>query len=292
MIAEVVTAVTYLTTDWLAWHSVDNPPQEIVLSSDVAFFGEFDPTSLSNQVETVYQIAAAVAYVLTWIGVVILLRPYVQRIGKIKFYAIMVTVMVFYLIGYPLYILGYYNPTPEGISEEQAMYNVLILGIGTVLSGAAFGAAFLAVARTLRKDSALSGYMMLAAYGYILYMICGSAVVTQLAYPPYGLASVGFIGISYYLIYVGLYSAAVSVSQDYRVRESIRNEVKKESSSKLLEEMGMGQLQQEKKNLVVAVGKKSAKQLAEETGVESTMTEDDMKDYMDEVMKELENVRK
>ena len=58
-------------------------------------------------------------------------------------------------------------------------------------------------------------------------------------------------------------------------------------SHRFLEEMGMGQMVQERQKLVLSVAKKSAKQLAEETGVESSMTEDDMKDYMEIVMNEL-----
>ena len=45
---------------------------EVVTSVDVAFFPEFDPESLQQQVNAVYQISAAVAYVLTWIGTVML----------------------------------------------------------------------------------------------------------------------------------------------------------------------------------------------------------------------------
>ena len=83
-----------------------------------------------------------------------------------------------------------------------------------LLSGIIFGAAFLSVARTLRKDSSLRKHMIIAAFGFVLFYIAGSANAAQAAYPPYGIVAVSFTGLSCYLIYVGLYSSAVTVSQD------------------------------------------------------------------------------
>jgi hypothetical protein len=285
MLAYVVNGATALITQLLM---LQEQQKQVVTSADVAYFPEFDPESLYIQADTVNFVTSSIAYVLTWIGTVLLLRPYIHRIGKIKFYAIMGAAMAYYLIEFPLFTLGYFTPTEE--TEQQVMNNILIFGIASVLTGIIFGVAFVAVARTLRKDSALRLYMIIAAYGFVLFYVAGSANASQVAYPPYGLASVAFTGLSCYLIYVGLYSAAVSVSQDYQVRDSIRNSVMKDSH-RFLEEMGMGQMQQERQKLVLSVAKKSAEQLAEETGVESSMTEDDMKDYMEIVMNELKEKR-
>jgi hypothetical protein len=285
MIAYVLNGLTGMATHLIM---LQEQQKDVVTSEDVAYFPEFDPASLYGQIDVVYIVIAVIAYVLTWIGTVLLLRPYIHRIGKVKFYAIMGAAMVYYLIEFPLFTLGYFTPTEE--TEQQVMNNILIFGIASVLTGIIFGVAFLAVARTLRKDNMLRQYMIIAAGGFVLFYVAGSVYATQAAYPPYGLASVAFTGLSCYLIYVGLYSAAVSVSQDYQVRESIRNSVMKDSH-RFLEEMGMGQMQQERQKLVLSVAKKSAEQLAEDTGVESSMTEDDMKDYMETVMNELKDKR-
>ena len=260
---------------------------EVVTSVDVAFFPEFDPESLQQQVNAVYQISAAVAYVLTWIGTVMLLRPYMHRIGKIKFYAIMGSAMVYYLIQYPLFVLGIVTPTGE--SDVEVMNTILITGIAGVFSGIIFGAAFLSIARTLQKGSALREYMIIAAYGLLLFYVAGTATATQAAYPPFGLASVSFTGLSCYLIYTGLYSSAISVSQDLTLRQSIRQSVKEQS--KFLESMGTAQMEAELQTRVLSTAKKASDSMAEETGLESSMTEDDMKDYMEIVMNELKDKR-
>jgi hypothetical protein len=141
MIAYVVNGVTGLANFLLMLQE----QLEVVTSADVAFFPEFDPESQQQQINAVYQIAGAIAYVLTWIGTVMLLRPYIHRIGKIKFYAIMGSAMVYYLIQYPLFVLGYVTPTGE--SDVEVMNTILITSIASVFSGIIFGAAFLSIKR-------------------------------------------------------------------------------------------------------------------------------------------------
>jgi hypothetical protein len=283
MVAYVVNGVTGLANHL----AILQQQLEVVTSVDVAFFPEFDPESLQSQIDTVYQISGIVAYVLTWIGSVLLLRPYIHRIGKIKFYAIMGAAMVYYLIEFPLFVLGYFTPTGE--SDVEVMNNILIFGISSVLSGIIFGAAFLSIARTLQKGSALREYMLIAAYGLLLFYVAGSANATQAAYPPFGLASQSFTGLACYLIYAGLYSSAITVSQDLALRQSIRQSVKEQS--KFLDSMGTAQMEGELQTRVLKTAKIASGSMAEETGVESSMSEDDMKDYMEIVMNELKDKR-
>jgi hypothetical protein len=284
MIAYVVNGMTGLATHLVI---LQEQQKEVVTSSDVAFFPEFDPESLLDQINAVYQISGIVAYVLTWIGTVMLLRPYIHRIGKIKFYAIMGSAMVYYLIQYPLFVLGYFTPTEE--TDLDAMNNILIFAIASVFSGIIFGAAFLSVARTLQKGSAIREYMIIAAYGLLLFYVAGSAQVSQAAYPPFGLASVAFTGLSCYLIYTGLYSSAISVSQDANLRQSIRKSAIKEI--KFLENMGSAQMEQELQKRVLTIAKKNSDIMTEDTGVQPSLSEDDMKQYLEEVIREIK-VRK
>jgi len=53
----------------------------IISLGDIAVFTE-SPSST----DTVYQIASSISYVLTWIATVMLLRPYIERFGKVRFW--------------------------------------------------------------------------------------------------------------------------------------------------------------------------------------------------------------
>jgi secreted trypsin-like serine protease len=91
------------------------------------------------------------------------------------------------------------------------------------------------------------------------------------------------------MIYTGLYFSAISVSQDIAVRKSIRKSVLEQSS--LLDSIGSAQMERELQTRVLTVAKKASDIMTKETGVEAPMTEDDMKDYMQVVMKELQTKR-
>ena len=54
--------------------------------------------------------------------------------------------------------------------------------------------------------------------------------------------------------------------------------------------MGMAHMEQERQDAVLSVAKKSSEMLAEETGVKPSLHEGDMKEYLDEVLKEIENI--
>ena len=188
--------------------------------------------------------------------------------------------MVYYLINFPLFVLGYFNPS----ENVDAMTKILIFNLAAIFTGIVFGAAFLSVARTLQKESDLRNHMIIAAYGFLLFYIAGSAMASQGAYPPYGLASVSFIGLSCYMIYSGLYSSAVTVSQDIALRHSIRKSVTEQS--KLLDSIGTAQMEQELQSRVLTITSKLSDEMEEESGVETSMTVDDVKEQIEMVRKE------
>ena len=263
------------------YFSVLSEQKSVVTSSDVAYFPEFDVEILVSQVNLVSQASNIVSYVLIWIGTVKLLYPYIRKFGKVKFWAIMVAPMIYYLINFPLFVLGFFTPS-ENI---DAMTNIIIFNFATIFTGVIFGVAFLSVAKTLKKDSDLRNHMIIAAWGFTLFYIAGSTVAAQAAYPPYGLASISFVGLSCYLIYSGLYSSAVTISQDIALRNSIRKSVNEQS--KLLHGMGRAQMQQELESKVLTINKKVSNMMEEETGVEPSMTDEDIKEHIEMVRKEI-----
>ena len=277
MIAYVVNGITSVAT----YFDMLTQQKRVVTSTDVAYFPEFSIESIGSQIGLASQIASAVAYVLTWIGTVKMLYPYIKKLGKIKFWIIMGVAMIYYLISFPLFVLGYFTPS----ENVDAMTNVLIFSFAGIMSGIIFGAAFLSVARTLRKDSDLRNHMVIATYGFVLFYIAGSAMASQAAYPPYGIVSVSFTGLSCYLIYTGLYSSAVTVSQDTTLRLSIRKSVSEQA--KFLDSMGTAQMEQELQSTVTKIARKHSDVLTKKTGVESSMTDADIKEYLTMVLNEI-----
>jgi hypothetical protein len=134
-------------------------------------------------------------------------------------------------------------------------------------------------------------YLIVAAVGFVLLFVADQAVVLVNApYPPLGLTSISFLGLASYLIFAGIYSSAVSVSQDSKLRKSIRNFAEKEAH--LLDSIGSAHMEQEIQKKVLALTKQSQDKMVEESGIYSSLTEDDVRLYLDEVIQEIGKVRK
>lgn len=261
----------------LTYHIDELAKRNLVIRlGDIAVFSE-SPSST----DTVYQISGIVSYVLTWIATVMLLRPYIEKFGKVRFWIMMSAPMIYYLIEFPLFTLGAFTPS-EG---SNAMTNILIFSLSPIFAGILFGVVFLSIARTLKMGTAARNYMIIAAYGFVLFYIAGSAWTSQAAYPPYGLISVSFTGLSCYLIYNGLYFSAVSVSQDMTLRQSIRKSVMEQS--KLLHSIGSAEMENEIQKQLLIAARKTSESMTDKTGIEASMDENDIKAYVQLVIKEL-----
>lgn len=272
MIAYVINGALGLT-----YHIDELAKRNLVIRlGDIAVFSE-SPSSI----DTVYQISAIVSYVLTWIATVMLLRPYIEKFGKVRFWIMMSAPMIYYLIEFPLFTLGVFTPS----EDSNAMTNILIFSLSPIFAGILFGVAFLSIARTLKMGTAARNYMIIAAYGFVLFYIAGSAWSSQAAYPPYGLISVSFTGLSCYLIYNGLYFSAVSISQDMTLRQSIRKSVMEQS--KLLHSIGSAEMENEIQKQLLIAARKTSESMTDKTGIEASMDENDIKAYVQLVIKEL-----
>ena len=110
-----------------------------------------------------------------------------------------------------------------------------------------------------------------------------------LEYRAFGLVTVSFLGLASYLVIVGVYSSAISVSEDSKLRQSIRNSALKET--KMLDSIGMAQMEQEIQRRVIALTRQSQDRMAEESGIHSSLAEEDMKEYLEQVIEEVKKER-
>jgi hypothetical protein len=176
------------------------------------------------------------------------------------------------------------NPVLFGI-----IYN-LIFSISKPAGGVLFGIAFWIVAKSLTSKTVKS-YMIISAYGMmLLFTVNQPTGLTLIPYPPFGLVTISFMGLSSYLILVGVYSSAISVAQDVNLRKSIRKTV--EQHSNLLDNIGTSQMEQELQKKVVKVTKDLSYQTEEKTGIQTSLEEQDIKEYLNKAIAEVKGKRK
>jgi hypothetical protein len=163
----------------------------------------------------------------------------------------------------------------------------VIFNVSKVAGGIFFGVAFWATSKTIQRDNIVRQYLIVAAVGFVLLFVADQAVVlVNASYPPLGVTSVSFMGLASYLIFAGIYSSAVSVSQDSKLRRAIRDFAIKEQT-RLLDSIGSAHMEQEIQKQVIMLTKRNQDKLVEESGISSSLSEDDVKVYLEQVIKEV-----
>ena len=221
---------------------------------------------------------AALPYIFTWLAVATLLRKYYQSIrpGKfpIKFWIMLSIPLVLYLVGSGLII-----SLPADIPYR--FYFRLIFRAGTIGSSVLFGLAYYIATKGL-SGIRVKDYLVISAMGIIPIGIANEISALQ---QTFGVAAHSFVFLSSYLFSIGLYSLAISVSQDSSLRKSIRNSTM--DVAKLLDIIGTPQMDQEIERRVLNTAKEEQSVLLKQTGIEPSLTERDMKQYLGTVLKEI-----
>jgi hypothetical protein len=259
-------------------------PTIVTASSEIIYQGNFEPENPMSIVSTVLAITQNAYFVLVWAGTVLILRHNMQRIGRVKFWAIVIPPLLFFM---GFYITFYDTINPPNLDPEQLppLAIILIILYSAMAAGILFGAGFFSIAKSLRRETSVRDYMLITAYAFIIFFVSSGATIGQAGYPPYGLANVLFVGPAAFLMLTGLYRSAVSVSQDIRLRSAIRNTAK--SQAGLLGDMGSAEMEKQLEKKVMSVTKSNAEMLANQIGVEPSMTEQEIIDYIHQATKEI-----
>ena len=255
-------------------------PLERTAESEVTF--ETVDLGWETMFQQTYTIFNIMFFVLLWISTALLLRHHSQRLGHAKYWFVISLPLASYLS-----IFFVIDRIVEASPHDLDLVYVVILGytLPNVVSGVLFGIPFWSVANSLRQGNVVREYMMIAGFGFVLFFVAGTATVDHAPYPPLGLVSVCFIGLSSYLIFIGLYYSAILVSEDARLRQSIRKSIRNEVG--LLDNIGGAELQQQIEKKVIEVIKSQQKNIIADTGIETSMEEDEVKQYLGQVIEEL-----
>jgi hypothetical protein len=232
-------------------------------------------------------IPGRVAFVLYWIGTALLLRRYSTRIGRLKFWTILSLPIVILFVG-SIFIFG-------GIVGTQLLRGV-VTAISTVLGGVLFGVIFLTIARGLEQNqeqkrrgdtSMISQYLTMSAFGIILYLVATtppSHIIdwVHIPYPPFANVVWSFAAFAVYLYSFGFFFSTLIISQDTNLRNSLQKLAIDEA--KLLRNIGFERMQREIQEQVVRVTEEQNELLKQQTGIEQHVSEEEMKEYVKEVM--------
>lgn len=280
MIGANVIFALWLVDSILLARPVEVVPHSMLHPPDI----NVDP--VNRALNYAYIISTITSFITTWCATIALLKNYIQKTAKFTYWIILTLPLAYFVSQLLVLSLGLLGPI---LISNPIFYGILftiIFALSKPIGGIIFAIGFWMIARNIHKDNVIRSYLIISAYGFLLLFTSNQALLlTFTQYPPFGLVTISFVGLSSYLVLVGIYSSAISISQDATLRREIRHLAIRES--KLLDSIGTAQMEQEIVKRIVTVAKKHSDSIIEKTGVQPSLSEHDMKQYMEEVLREI-----
>jgi flagellar basal body-associated protein FliL len=283
------------------------PATQLQPSLQPSFLLERSSSSSSSSSTTFYDLRSLqvvvtplrIGYVFLWFTSVLFLRHYSKRVGEVKFWIIMGLPLLSFLIGvYLLSVVESSSPMDSQQEEEEQQSSrtlllYVLLVVASVVAGAIrFGMMFLSVAKSMHKlksteSYALAKYLTVYAYGIIILPeSLTSPFIDLTAYPPFSAIAWSLAAFASYLFSFGFYASAISLSHNRDLRRAIRNSAL-EQSSKLLDNIGVGELQQQLQDKVMNIVNAQAEKIERQTGIQSSFSEEEAKEYLQQVLEQI-----
>jgi hypothetical protein len=244
---------------------------------------------ISGFMSSSYVITSVSSFVLMWIATALLLKNYSRKLGRVKYW-IIVSIPLAYFLGQfqPLFLYSFADLRLSDPVLFGIVYN-LIFSLAKPAGGILFGIAFWTVTRRITSKT-VKEYMIISAYGMTLLFAANQPLGLLLVpYPPFGLPSICFMVVASYLIFLGIHSAAISVSEDTKLRQSIRKAAIKESA-RFLDSIGTAEMTHEIERKVVLLTETTRDNIERETGISTSFDYDDIKMYLEQVLQEVKRV--
>jgi hypothetical protein len=165
----------------------------------------------------------------------------------------------------------------------------LVFSASKPIGGVLFGISFWLVCRGLSHRQ-VKEYMIISGYSLLLFFTANQhEVFQQNPFPPFGLPTICYVGLASYLILIGVYFSALSVAEDKKLRHLIRTSVVKEAS--LLDSMGAAIMEDRIRNKVEKITREQKMFLIQQTGIESSLDDSEISQFVDTVIQEVKRSR-
>jgi hypothetical protein len=275
----VVTSCIFLTGNFIRF--MEKPSYIYPYSSTELTPAE--PGSILYTLGQIYHYSDIVSFVSKWIATAFLLYHYSQKMGRTKYW-ILISLPLVYFLGTYMDDFHIYEPH----SESEEFYWHLYVTLNSTAGGILFYIGFVVAAKHFQGNFAINDYLLICGFGFLLFFSAGQGSLANTLYPPYGLATMSFYGLSSFLILIGLYASAVSVSQDSNLRRLMMKLATNEMN--MLRSMGTAHREAElwkRVNKLKYIVEGEENELKKRTGVESSLDEKDLKEYVQEVLQEV-----
>ena len=221
----------------------------------------------------------------SWILTVLLLKPYANRIGKKRFWLIVGIPLLYQVFSFIIRDSNLVtDPTLVEIIYSQQFQ--VIFGISYQVSGLFFAIAFLIIGKKLKRKG-LKNYLIICSIGIVsLFSSMQPGMPFYAAYPPFGLVTLLFLGLSSYMLLVGMLGCAAYVSRDSELRREIYKGL--EVDADVLKKIGMAETQREIEKRVLPLANKIKLSDEMRRHMDTDPDKEDVKLMIEEVLNEIQ----
>jgi hypothetical protein len=260
---------------------------EIITPASKVHFANFPEGSFLNIFFSFYQYVDYSSFLLILVASALLLYHYTKKTKTPK----MVIIIALPILGYTATILDALN-IYDTDTNPNLFYYYIFQSLASISGGVLFAFSFWFISTRL-PESSVKTFLKITALGFILLYLSNRVDVTSATYPPYGINSLSLLPLSSYFVLFGLYSSALSLSQDITLRNQLRSMARNDEN--LLSSIGTAQMETEVKRAVSElkdVAEEHEKELEEKTGIETPIAENEVEDYLKQVIEEVSKSRK
>ena len=227
------------------------------------------------------------SFLLTLIASALLLYHYSKKTKRPK----IILIIALPIFSYTATILDSLNIYDTNTNPNLFSYYIF-QSLASISGGILFALSFWFISRGL-PETPVKTFLKITAFGFILLYLSNHTDVNQAIYPPYGINSLSLLPLSSYFVLFGLYASGLSLSQDITLRQHLRSMAKNDNN--LLSSIGTAQMEREVNRAIGElkdVADEQEKELAEKTGIETPVPENEIEDYLKQVIEEVAKTRK
>jgi hypothetical protein len=236
--------------------------------------------------DDLYFVSSILSFVTAWVASVIMLARYSQKLGKIWYWLISISPLIFFIGQFASSFVTSFSSLIHLDPFFLASLSTTLAILSKPIGGLMLAIVFWAMARSVANNTILRNHLIIAGIGILFLFASNQALLLSIApYPPFGLATIGIMGVSAFLIVVGVYTSAITISADAELRKSIRNFAK--SNLTLLDNLIPVDMAAAIQRQALEAAMKESIRITEKTGIEAEFDENEAREYLDLVLNEL-----
>jgi hypothetical protein len=207
------------------------------------YVSAFFSTPIEESLSTAYNIIFIMSFLVIWVATMALLNQYKYRLGKIKYYALTIIPLIYFIFPFHTYFANLLSPFVFNSPIFVSVIYTILFSATKQVGAFLFSLSFL-IASTVVPNDGVKKSLLISCIG--MTILFSAIEITPLQYkvlPPYGLITEAFIPLGSYLLLVGIFTSAVNVSQDGELRRDFRKSAMAQLN--LLRTIGIAQMEKE-----------------------------------------------